>query len=153
MNSIEIINNSDWQVNLRILKKEISGLARAVFRNKSFNIVLALISEAAILKLNKQYVKKNSSTDILTFDYCTKNVFAGDIAICVDVIEKYALYDMDSFPVYVAETILHGLLHLTGMTHDYKKETLTKLSKKQKFLLKKNNININAFNFKKKNEN
>ncbi len=71
-------------------------------------------NDAYLHKLNLEYLKHDTLTDILTFDRSVDRQLAGDIFISVDrVRDNAAAYDQ----VFIGElqrVMVHGLLHMTG---------------------------------------
>ena len=78
----------------------------------------SLVSDDYLLSINKRFLKHNTYTDIITFDYSSdeqsKNVVSGEIYISVDRVtdnaEKFGVSRKDELHRVMA----HGLLHLCG---------------------------------------
>lgn len=70
-------------------------------------------SDKYLLKINKEYLQHDFYTDIITFDYCDKEIIAGDIFISLERVsenaEKFNTQDTELYRV-----IIHGVLHLLG---------------------------------------
>ena len=75
-----------------------------------------------LLEKNKAYLKHNSLTDIITFDYSNKNNISGDIFISIDRVKANALSFSESFENELKRVIIHGILHLLGYKDKSKKE-------------------------------
>ncbi|MFK8036839.1 MAG: rRNA maturation RNase YbeY [Crocinitomicaceae bacterium] len=68
-----------------------------------------------ILGINKQYLKHDYYTDIITFDYTEGLVLGGDIFISVEtVLENANEYSEGDFSLELNRVIIHGVLHLCG---------------------------------------
>lgn len=67
-----------------------------------------------LLKLNQKYLKHNTFTDIITFDYSESKLLSGDVFISIERVRENA----DTFNVGFFEelrrVIAHGVLHLMG---------------------------------------
>ena len=121
----------------KIKKKEIffKKICRAFpkkyrFLNKKINLTLLLSNNQNIKKLNKNFRKKNQSTDILSFPSSekvkmSKKIYIGDIIISYNYINKPKSQQTTDFKKKLVKTFIHGFLHLLGFDHikdkDYKK--------------------------------
>lgn len=108
-------------------------------------ICISFVDEKKIKQLNEDFLNHKGSTDVLSFPYHSDNQkVEGDVIVCYPYIYHYFndfLKDKDKkLNVYFYETILHGILHLFGMTHDYTKESLENVYQHHKEIL--NQINI-----------
>ena len=69
-------------------------------------------------EINLQYLKHNTFTDIITFDYSTGTDISGDIFISTErVFDNAKKYEVD-FENELRRVMVHGVLHLLG--HDDK---------------------------------
>ena len=68
---------------------------------------------------------------------------AGDIALCLEVIEKNARQNNTVLPKYLIEVILHGTLHLLGLRHTYTDISLNQVYLLQYKLMGELNLNYN----------
>ena len=100
------------------------------FLNKKISLTLLLSNNKNIKKLNKEFRKKNKSTDILSFPLNKKNkiskqTYIGDIIISYNFMDRPSTQKLSSFREKVMKTFIHGFLHLLGFDHkkdnDYKK--------------------------------
>jgi rRNA maturation RNase YbeY len=67
-----------------------------------------------LLKVNQEYLKHDTYTDIITFDYCERKYLHGDIYISVErVADNAVTYNVD-FSNELLRVMAHGLLHLCG---------------------------------------
>jgi probable rRNA maturation factor len=110
------------------------------FEGKKFELSLALVSEQEIKTLNKEYRKKNTATDVLSFaeyegrqslllkSLKTKGseTFLGELIVCPTYVQKNALEDGETFDDAMTLIISHGILHLLGFAHGQKMFALQK---------------------------
>lgn len=73
-------------------------------------------SDDYLLKLNQQHLKHDYFTDIITFDYCDKDLISGDLFISIDRIKENAKTFRKTQSNELNRVIAHGLLHLLGFT-------------------------------------
>jgi probable rRNA maturation factor len=86
--------------------------AKYNFRTGNINYIFC--DDEKILEVNNQFLEHDYYTDIITFDYSTQNLVAGDIFISVETVQSNAQLHNQSFDHELKRVIIHGLLHLTG---------------------------------------
>lgn len=117
-------------------------------------IIKIIISENAILgdldyifcsdnylfELNQKYLKHESFTDIITFDYSADKVISGEIYISIDRVKENALEFNEDFKNELLRVMSHGILHLLG----YKDKSI----REKEEIRTKENEKINMFHVK-----
>jgi len=78
---------------------------------------ILLTSSAAVRRLNRQFRKKDKTTDVLSFP-APRGKLAGDIAIALPVAAAQARRFGHTLLDEVKLLLLHGLLHLAGYDHE-----------------------------------
>ena len=78
----------------------------------AINIVFC--SDNYILDVNMKYLQHDYFTDIITFDYCEKDVLSGDLFISIDSVRENAQFYGTEFADELNRVMVHGLLHLIG---------------------------------------
>tara|TARA_B100000900_G_scaffold353180_1_gene321211 strand:- start:741 stop:1223 length:483 start_codon:yes stop_codon:yes gene_type:complete len=136
MINIDVLSDErNWSKKLK--KKEIffKKICKAFpnryrFLNKNVSLTLLLSNNKNIKRLNKNFRKKNKSTDVLSFPFnkkikISKKTYIGDIIISYNFMDKPKSQKLSSFKEKVIKTFIHGFLHLVGFDHiknnDYKK--------------------------------
>lgn len=72
-------------------------------------------SDAYLLRLNEQYLKHRTLTDIITFDHGGSNeIVEGDIFISIERVKANALDLGIPIEWELHRVIIHGVLHLMG---------------------------------------
>jgi probable rRNA maturation factor len=79
-------------------------------RSAPRELTIALVSDARIRALNKQFRRKDAVTDVLSFE-------PSDIAIATAVARRQAREAGHSYASELKVLALHGLLHLMGYDH------------------------------------
>ena len=128
MIKIDVLSNERaWSKKLK--KKEIffKKVCKAFpnkykFLNKKVSLTLLLSNNKNIKKLNKNFRKKNKSTDVLSFPFnrkikISKKTYIGDIIISYNFMDKPKSQKLRSFKEKVVKTFIHGFLHLVGFDH------------------------------------
>jgi probable rRNA maturation factor len=79
-------------------------------------VAIAILPDRQVKALNRQYRRKNSATDVLSFPGTGK--YLGDIAISRGIAQKQAKMLGHSLSAELRVLALHGLLHLLGYDHE-----------------------------------
>jgi len=96
------------------LKKTIKWLEEIILEENKIqgNIVYLFCDDNYLLEKNIKYLKHDFLTDILTFDYCKKDLISGDILISTERVKENAIKYKSTFLIELKRVIVHGLLHL-----------------------------------------
>ena len=99
--------------NLRRIPEELSDVS------------IAIVDDDAMRKLNRQFRKKNKTTDVLTFpadrSYADPNAKGrplGDIVISLDQARRQAGDQKHSLATEIRYLVLHGIIHALGYDHE-----------------------------------
>ncbi len=98
------------------------------------DINIIITSDAFLLKINNQYLKRNYFTDIITFDYCDGNNISGDIYLSIERTRENARSLNISGREELLRVIIHGILHLTGYNDHTEKEKKLMTDKENQYL-------------------
>ena len=124
-----------------ILQKEekiFSWLYNVILEQKKQvgDIIYVFCSDEFLLKKNIQYLNHRTLTDVITFDYCKKNIVSGDILISIDRVKENAKLFNVSTLNELQRVMVHGLLHL--LKYEDKNKTDAKLMRtKEDYYLSK----------------
>ena len=91
------------------------------FKPKKKVAELCLTGSPQIRKLNREFRKKDKSTDVLSFDSNLPNLL-GSIIIDVQTAKHQAREQKHSVRREIQELFIHGVLHLLGFDHQTKNE-------------------------------
>ena len=88
-------------------------------------VSIAIVDDDAMRTLNRQFRKRNKTTDVLTFPADASDADPqahgrplGDIVISADQARRQAADQRHSLPTEVRYLILHGILHALGYDHE-----------------------------------
>ena len=116
-------------------KKWIEGIVLS--ENKSLgNIVFVFCNDQFLLEKNIKYLNHNTLTDVISFDYSTKNKIHGDILISVERVKENARLYNQKFSTELNRVMAHGLLHLLGYKDKSEAEAKIMRSKENYYLSK-----------------
>ena len=88
---------------------------------RDYDLSFSFISKNEIKNLNRVYRSKDAPTDILSFPL-EKN--SGEIVICKQIAKLKSVNFNYSIRKYLCLLVIHGLLHLKGLSHGAKMEQL-----------------------------
>jgi probable rRNA maturation factor len=92
-------------------------------------------TDELILETNRQYLKHDYYTDIITFNYSSKKVISGDLFVSLDTVKSNALLFDCSFEDELIRVVIHGILHLTGLD-DKTEEQRSKMRENENYWMK-----------------
>lgn len=114
-------------VKIREIAKKVIKIDDLKFiRNNFYVLNLVFVDNKNIKKINKEYRKKNKTTDVLTFVNSIKNneninETYCDIFFSAETIKKDAKKNIINFYDHITHLMIHCFLHVNG--YDHKKET------------------------------
>jgi len=82
--------------------------------HKAGEINYIFCNDENLSELNINYLKHNTLTDIITFDYTERNIISGDIFISVERVCENAKKFDKKFYDELNRVMIHGVLHLAG---------------------------------------
>lgn len=85
------------------------------YNKKVGEISYLFCDDNKILEVNKQFLNHDFYTDIITFDYSTRNTISGDIIISIETVNSNSKLYKTSFMEELHRVIIHGILHLSGL--------------------------------------
>ena len=91
-------------------------------------------SDDYLLQVNKQFLKHNDYTDIITFDLSESKSTTGEIYISIDRVKDNATIIGTGFQQEIQRVIFHGALHLCGYKDKKKSEIKTMRYKEDHYL-------------------
>lgn len=78
-------------------------------------VAYVFCNDDKILEVNRQYLKHDYFTDIITFDYCEGDMLSGDLFISLDTVRTNAELFHKTYDDELHRVIIHGILHLVGI--------------------------------------
>lgn len=117
-------------------KSAVKKLILAVIKRekkKAGDISFTFCNDAFLLALNKKFLKHNTLTDIITFQYPTKEL-SSEIFISIPRVKENAKKFNVSFENELHRVMIHGILHLCGYK-DKTAATKKEMRKKEDYYL------------------
>ena len=142
---LEISYNNDLDIGKELMHK----------LNKAFEVIsdeenlsdntinIRIVNDKEMVDLNKQFRRKNSSTNVLSFinHDISKSMTGdlGDIAINYDFIKRESKEQGKTFDDHIIHMLIHGIYHILGLDHE-NDEMAKAMEQKEVDLLNKLNI-------------
>lgn len=105
---------------VRVRKAELrvflAELTRRITRRRAISCLVT--NDAELRRMNKQYLRKDYATDVLSFPAAAQSGIAGDLAISIDRARAQAAEHGHSLSIELRILMLHGALHLAGLDHE-----------------------------------
>ena len=120
--------------NKKVLKdwiKEIAKREGKIIGNVSF----IFCDDSYLLKLNKRYLKHDTFTDIITFNYNEGSFISGDIFISIERVSENAARFNTQFSEELCRVMSHGILHLVGYSDKKSSERLDMRAREDECLM------------------
>ena len=77
-------------------------------------IIYIFCDDEELLRINREFLKHDTLTDIITFDYTIANDVSGEIYISLDRVKENAGKFGESEKQELLRVMAHGILHLCG---------------------------------------
>jgi len=98
-------------------QNELSAWLQFVIEHEKFNlgeITYIFCDDKYLLEKNIKYLKHNTLTDIISFDYTVGDTLSGDIFISIERVEENAKDFNIPFIDELHRVMVHGVLHYCG---------------------------------------
>ena len=79
---------------------------------------IALVNDAAIQVLNREYRHKDKPTNVLSFPDNGPAPLLGDIVLAFETVSREAAEKSITLQDHVTHLVIHGFLHLQGYDHE-----------------------------------
>ncbi len=131
-----ISNNADEVfINLLNTKKTLKHILKNHFSINKYIINFIFIDSQEITSINKKYLKHNTPTDVIIFDFSVDFGFlAGDIYICPYIVSANSVSYKTTPQKEMLRVIVHGILHLLGFRDCTKNEQKAMRIKEEEIL-------------------
>lgn len=117
------------------LENRIAEICKSLDLGLDF-LYIKFVNDEELLEVNKNYLNHNYYTDIITFDLRDEISDEAEIYISNDRVKENAATNKVSFIEEKYRVIIHGLLHLSGMSDKSDFEKAEMRSKENEYLEK-----------------
>lgn len=115
--------NYEIDFNLENEKEYVAWLSAVIVseKKKEGEINYVFCNDTYLHKINVEYLKHDTLTDIISFDYTAGNELSGDVFVSIERVVDNAKDFNVSFEEELKRVLVHGILHYCG----YKDKTET----------------------------
>jgi rRNA maturation RNase YbeY len=107
------------RIKRKLIKKWLGEVIKG--ENKETGVTnIVFCSDDYLLQVNKEFLKRDYLTDVISFDYSKGNTISGDILISIDRVKENAAENGVLFLEELKRVMVHGVLHLIGYNDDTK---------------------------------
>lgn len=127
-----VFNQTNYDINLKYYEYFLYSALKVSKINGEVNLLFS--DNEYIRELNKKFRNKDKATDVLTFPAGDKfdKEEGGDIVISYEWVKNE--YAEKNIKKIILKLIVHSILHLKGVHHDYSEKSLKENYKKMKEL-------------------
>ena len=113
------INIENICTGVKVKKERISDLAQTVLSNEGVlaaEISIVIVDDEYIIRLNQEYLNKNTTTDVLSFRLTddTGDKLEGEVYANIEQITRQASDYHVLLEDEISRIVIHGVLHLLG---------------------------------------
>lgn len=126
---VNVFNETDYDINLNYYKYFLYFASKTAAIDGDVNLVFCY--DEYIKKLNNDFRNKDKATDVLTFPMGDVNE-GGDIVISYEWVKTR--YSEEKIRKTILKLIIHSILHLKGIHHNYTKKSLMENNDKMREL-------------------
>ena len=133
---VDFYSETDFEL---VEKERIANWISSIIASEEYEegeITYVFCDDAYLLKLNLQFLKHDTLTDIISFDYSVGKEINGEIYISVERVKENAKEYSESFLEELYRVIIHGVLHYCGY-QDKDKEAAKRMREKENESLSK----------------
>ena len=109
-------------------------MRRFVYEIMKGEFFLYLCDDDYLHALNLKFLKHDTNTDVITFDYSLQKELSGDIYVSIDRVKENAQKFGEKFNTELSRVMVHGFLHLCGYA-DKKTEDKKLMRNKENYYL------------------
>jgi probable rRNA maturation factor len=118
-------------------RRRLRGFIERIFNKEGkllHNLSYIFCSDSYLLGINREFLKHDFYTDIITFPLGTEFGIEGEIYISYERVRENAKTEGVSFNNELHRVIFHGALHLSGFEDKSKKEKNIMRAKEDEYL-------------------
>ena len=118
-------------------------LIEKVIRNENKipdDLYFIITTDRELNKINNEFLRRNTLTDVIAFDYSENKTVRGEIYISKESVGRNSLNYKVSLKYEIIRVMIHGTLHLCGYSDKNKKGKRRMTEKENEWLKKINEI-------------
>lgn len=127
-----VVRQTAW---LRVVLQVLEAVGEA-----SSELSVELIGDGRMRRLNREYRKKDRTTDVLAFamreSACPNGALLGDVVISVPTARRQAKENGRALDEELAWLLVHGVLHLCGYDHERSDQEARRMRRREQQILR-----------------
>lgn len=130
--SVEVNNETDYEVDLHDVQKLADSITEVMFIHPETEVSIVFIDEDAMSELHVEWMDLEGPTDVMSFPMDelrpgsetapSESGILGDIVICPTIAEAQAKAGGHAVHDEILLLTTHGMLHLMGFDHEEPEE-------------------------------
>ncbi|MEC4890594.1 MAG: rRNA maturation RNase YbeY [Nitrospira sp.] len=120
--------------------KRVATLVLEAAGEASSELSIELIGDGRMRRLNREYRKKDRTTDVLAFamreSACPDESLLGDVVISVPTARRQAKENGRALDEELAWLLVHGVLHLCGYDHERSDQEARRMRRREQHILR-----------------
>ncbi len=105
-------------------------------------IAYIFCNDEKILEINREFLKHDFYTDIISFDYSEGEIISGDIFISLDTVRSNSQKYTSDYREELYRVIIHGVLHLCGFNDNSEEESTAMRNAEDQALMLLNKMHL-----------
>jgi rRNA maturation RNase YbeY len=119
----------------------VSDWLKAIISQENYNegeVSIVFCDDAFLHNLNVEFLKHDTLTDVISFDYSIGNEIHGEIFISIERVRENAIEFNQSFDTELSRVMAHGVLHYCGYKDKSKSDAALMRTKEDFYLQQRN---------------
>lgn len=119
----------------------VSDWLTAIISQENYNegeVSIVFCDDAFLHNLNVEFLKHDTLTDVISFDYSIGNEIHGEIFISIERVRENAIEFNQSFDTELSRVMAHGVLHYCGYKDKSKSDAALMRTKEDFYLQQRN---------------
>ena len=118
-------------------KHRIKRWIRRIINDNNYqcgDIIYYFCNDKEIRRINREYLKHDYATDIITFSYSDNKIISGEMFLGIETIYKNAEFYNEEEQNELFRVVIHGVLHLVGYDDQTVEDQLVMTNEENKAL-------------------
>lgn len=119
----------------------VSDWLTAIISQENYNegeVSIVFCDDAFLHNLNVEFLKHDTLTDVISFDYSIGKEIHGEIFISIERVRENAIEFNQSFDTELSRVMAHGVLHYCGYKDKSKSDAALMRTKEDFYLQQRN---------------
>jgi len=126
---------------LKKSRETIKIIEKVILRESKIpgDLYFIITNDEALIKINREFLNRDTLTDVIAFDYSKGKTVNGEIYISKETVKRNAYNYKVSLEEEMIRVMIHGTLHLCGFNDKSSEEKKIMRKKEDEWILRVNN--------------